>query len=92
MPEYVHLLISEPCGQTLADAINSLKQGVSRRLIGNTIARLRACTYAGQPFGDETLVKEMGARFGRQWTRGRPKKEGKAVPSAEEPANQFALF
>ena len=34
MPEHVHLLLSEPQLQTLADAIKSLKQGVSRRLIG----------------------------------------------------------
>ena len=35
MPEHVHLLlISEPQQGTLADAIQSLKQGVSRRLIG----------------------------------------------------------
>jgi putative transposase len=34
MPEHVHLLDSEPeCG-LLADALKSLKQGVSRRLIG----------------------------------------------------------
>jgi len=33
MPEHVHLLISEPPNATLADAIKSLKQGVSRRLI-----------------------------------------------------------
>jgi REP element-mobilizing transposase RayT len=35
MPEHVHLLISEPHRETLADAIKSLKRGVSRRLIGN---------------------------------------------------------
>lgn len=34
MPEHVHLLISEPKRGTLADALKSLKQGVSRRLIG----------------------------------------------------------
>ncbi len=34
MPEHVHLLLSEPQRATLADAIKSLKQGVSRRLIG----------------------------------------------------------
>ena len=34
MPEHVHLLISEPTRKTLADALKSLKQGVSRRLIG----------------------------------------------------------
>jgi putative transposase len=34
MPEHVHLLLSEPQQGSLADAIKSLKQGVSRRLIG----------------------------------------------------------
>ena len=34
MPEHVHLLIGEPREGTLADALKSLKQGVSRRLIG----------------------------------------------------------
>ena len=34
MPEHIHLLISEPEKSTLAVAIKSLKQGVSRRLIG----------------------------------------------------------
>jgi putative transposase len=35
MPEHVHLLLSEPRQDTLADALKSLKQGVSRRLICN---------------------------------------------------------
>ncbi len=34
MPEHVHLLVSEPQRATLAVAIKSLKQGVSRRLVG----------------------------------------------------------
>ncbi len=34
MPDHVHLLLSEPSRQTLAVALKSLKQGVSRRLIG----------------------------------------------------------
>jgi len=34
MPEHVHLLLSEPELSSLAQAIKSLKQGVSRRLIG----------------------------------------------------------
>jgi len=33
MPEHVHLLLSEPEKDTLADALKSLKQGVSRRLL-----------------------------------------------------------
>ena len=35
MPEHVHLLLSEPEKDTLAEALKSLKQGVSRRLIGD---------------------------------------------------------
>jgi len=34
MPEHVHVLLSEPERSNLAQAIKSLKQGVSRRLIG----------------------------------------------------------
>ena len=35
MTDHVHLLLSEPARETLADALKSLKQMVSRRLIGN---------------------------------------------------------
>ena len=35
MPEHIHLLVSEPERDTLADALRSLKQGVARRLIGD---------------------------------------------------------
>jgi putative transposase len=35
MPEHIHLLMSEPQREKLADALKSLKQGVSRRLIGD---------------------------------------------------------
>jgi putative transposase len=35
MPEHVHLLLSEPRHDTLADAVKSLQQGISRRLIGS---------------------------------------------------------
>src|SRR5581483_1370707 len=35
MPDHVHLLLSEPRRDTLADALKSLKQGVARRLIEN---------------------------------------------------------
>lgn len=36
MPEHVHLLLSEPKQNTLADALKSLKQAVSRPLIGES--------------------------------------------------------
>ena len=35
MPEHIHLVLSEPERDTLADALKSLKQGVARRLIGD---------------------------------------------------------
>ena len=35
MPEHVHPLLGEPQHRTLADALKSLKQGVSWRLIGD---------------------------------------------------------
>jgi putative transposase len=35
MPEHVHLLVSEPVRSDLAQALKSLKQGVSRQRIGN---------------------------------------------------------
>ncbi|MGH9517177.1 MAG: REP-associated tyrosine transposase [Terriglobales bacterium] len=35
MPEHVHLLLGEPQLYTVAEALKSLKQGVSRRLIGD---------------------------------------------------------
>jgi putative transposase len=34
MPEHIHVLLSEPERSNLAQAIKSLKQGLSRRLIG----------------------------------------------------------
>ena len=34
MPEHVHLLVSEPERGLLAEVLKSLKQGVSRRLVG----------------------------------------------------------
>lgn len=39
----------------------------------NAVA-LRACTYAGRPFGSDTFVAELAERFGRRWVPGRPRK------------------
>src|SRR5271163_52745 len=44
MPEHVHLLLSEPKRETLDVAIKSLKQGVSRRLIGGPLTSGRGGT------------------------------------------------
>jgi putative transposase len=48
MPEHVHLLLSEPQRDTLADALKSLKQGVSRRLIN--------CDQLGPKAGNGALI------------------------------------
>ncbi len=38
-------------------------------------ADLEKCTYAGRPCGDVDFVTGVGERFGRRWSRGRPKKQ-----------------
>ncbi len=40
---------------------------------------LQRCTYSGKPFGDDSLVREVSERFGRYWTRGRPRAAQAAV-------------
>jgi putative transposase len=55
-------------------------------------AALRNCTYSGRPYGSESLVREMAERFGRCWTRGRPKKDQAREAVIGEPAVQVALF
>ena len=40
-------------------------------------------------------MTEIGARFGRQWNRGRPRKDGVQKPEiriAKESKTQFSLF
>jgi hypothetical protein len=61
----------------------------------DAVAALRASTYAGRPFGDEGFMAEVGARFDRQWKRGRPRKDraqnaGIAIEGKER--FQFSLF
>jgi putative transposase len=55
-------------------------------------ARLRRCTYAGRPFGDEDFVAAMAERFGRHWVRGRPKKKRATAGAAAGNDEQFKLF
>jgi putative transposase len=52
---------------------------------------LRECTHSGRPFGDDQYVEEMAERFGRCWTRGRPKKET-AGDRARQKRDQLVLF
>ncbi len=50
---------------------------------------LRACTYAGRPFGGENFLREISAKFGRQWSR---PDEAEQKPDDSAPENQLSLF
>ena len=59
------------------------------------VAALRASTYAGRTFGEDAFMAEVGARFGRQWNRGRPRKdraEKAGIAIGEKERLQFPLF
>ncbi len=59
---------------------------------------LRGCTYAGKPFAEEDFVNAVAERFGRFWTRGRPRKDGgrkqnnAEADSQASSDRQFQLF
>jgi putative transposase len=57
---------------------------------------LRGCTYAGKPFGEEDFVNQMAERFGRYWTRGRPRKgvatEREDSETSDKSSRQSTLF
>jgi len=70
-------------------------QEVLDREDSDEVAALRASTYAGRPFGEEAFMAEVGARFGRQWNRGRPRKdraEKAGIAIGEKERLQFPLF
>lgn len=53
--------------------------------------KLRRCTFAGRPFGEEAWVADLAERFGRHWLRGRPAKNtGRPQPC--EDGLQRTLF
>ncbi|MFM2123920.1 MAG: hypothetical protein RL328_371, partial [Acidobacteriota bacterium] len=43
---------------------------------------LRKCTYAGRPFGDQTFLEEVEARFGRKWRRAKQERTAIAAKVA----------
>ena len=53
---------------------------------------LRRCTYAGRPYGSEEFVNEIGKRFGRYWTKGRPSPEKAPSGNRIEKVDQYSLF
>ena len=57
---------------------------------GQDAVSLRACTYAGRPFGSEGFVADIADRFGRRWVPGRPRKN--PTRRSAEPMRQPSLF
>ena len=55
-------------------------------------AALRASTYAGRPFADAALTAEVGLRFDRHWTRGRPSKQKAELTFGGKEIMQQLLF
>ena len=53
-------------------------------------SRLRRCTYAGRPFGDDGFVRTFSEHFGRHWVRGRPPK--RPVWATDELQPQLAFI
>src|SRR5438094_5345677 len=51
MPEHVHMLVSEPERGTLAQAMQSLKQGVARRLALRAADSFWQARYLGRSLG-----------------------------------------
>src|SRR2546428_5030951 len=60
MPDHVHLLMSEPQRGTLAGALKSLKQGVSRRLIGDAEHFWQKRYYDFNIRSHDQLVEKLG--------------------------------
>ena len=58
----------------------------------DAVAQLRRCTYSGRPFASDDLLQQIAERFGRSWTRGRPKTAPVPAASGAESANPFGLF
>jgi putative transposase len=57
-----------------------------------TTTKLRRCTYAGRPFGSESLIEQISLQFGRSWTRGRPKRNPASATACADVGIQLALF
>ena len=62
MPEHVHILVSEPERRTLAQAMQSLKQGVARRLALRAADSFWQARNLGRSLG---FARDFGSRLGR---------------------------
>ena len=72
MPEHVHLLVSEPERGTLAQAMQSLKQGVARRLALRAADSFwQARYYDFNVWGERKFVEKLRyIHRGRAWVGG----------------------
>src|SRR5882724_2218624 len=62
MPEHVHMLVSEPERGTLAQSMQSLKQGVARRLALRAADSFWQARYLGRSLGS---ARDFGSGLGR---------------------------
>jgi putative transposase len=68
MPEHVHLLVSEPQRETLSTAIQALKIGFVRSLLGGGVPRSRKIGETwGTPCFSTTPVSSLGKASNRFW-------------------------
>jgi REP element-mobilizing transposase RayT len=66
MPEHVHLLLSEPQQDTLADGLTSLKQGVSRRLLGTAPLKPKSGQAVSVSAGPDHLLNRESSLLASQ--------------------------
>jgi REP-associated tyrosine transposase len=64
MPGHVHLLISEPERETLARALQAMKQSVARRLIGDGQHSWQARYYDFNVWSEKKRVEKL--RYGHR--------------------------
>ena len=86
MPEHVHLLVSEPQRGTLAETIKSLKQSVSRRLIGQTEHFWQKRYYDFNIRNHQQFVEKL------RYVHRNPVKRGLCAPPEDWPWSSFRHY
>jgi len=83
MLEHIHLLVSEPARDTLADALKSLKQGVARRLIEDADHFWQKRYYDFNVRNEEQFVEKL------HYIHGNPVKQGLCASPEDWPWSSF---
>lgn len=86
MLEHIHLLVSEPARDTLADAPKSLKQGVTRRLIEDADHFWQKRYYDFNVRNEEQFTEKL------HYIHGNPVKQGSCASPEDWPWNSFSIM